>query len=539
MEPPTSFCTICTHKCYDEFIGLAYSLSVHHPYAKFYCIIDSKTKEELDNLTLKVKLNIRIKIELDEYTGKNRQQMVCENIWDKFQMQKAQVIKYALENEDDTMFLDSDILLLNPINTIDKTKDMGVSPHYIKKTNTDEVGYYNGGCLWIKNKNIPDDWIKFTKNSRYYDQASIEDLVNKYSYQEFGEELNYMPWRILLTDNQREEINKININNNQLNIGNKPLVFLHTHFHDTRFTRINNIFINCLKKLRRYKELLIIDRIIHKSWTIKIPKQPQLGIWRHTNDSFRELVLLYKKNNKDVNIELTDNGHCWLGNSIMLYDRDTTEWFNKDLYDASLIFFGNCNVNKDCQILLDNNINIKPWIYWPRRPFVLEKFIENNRFKSYSERNIESIFIGNIENNVQDKYRNGDLNWGNVLDVYHCTYGLIKKFNQEEYLTHLSNSRFGLCLRGYGVKCHREMELMALGTVPIITPDVDIKSFLVPPEENKHYIRCDKPEHLKTIISTISEKEWEIMSNNCVKWYKTYIHSKNSFNVLLNNILYS
>ena len=51
---------------------------------------------------------------------------------------------------------------------------------YGKKSNTDEVGYFNGGCMWTKNKKIPDDWIEFTKRSRYHDQASLEDLARKY-----------------------------------------------------------------------------------------------------------------------------------------------------------------------------------------------------------------------------------------------------------------------------------------------------------------------------------------------------------------------
>ena len=168
---------------------------------------------------------------LDKYSNKNRNIMVQEKIWDEFQMQKANVIKYALENEKDTLFLDSDIIFLNPIMCIDKTKEIGVSPHYVKKSNTDEVGYYNGGCLWTKNKNIPDDWIEFTKTSRYHDQASNDNLAKKYSFQEFGKEVNYMPWRILLANNPQQVVKSININNDTINIGDKPLVFLHTHFH--------------------------------------------------------------------------------------------------------------------------------------------------------------------------------------------------------------------------------------------------------------------------------------------------------------------
>jgi hypothetical protein len=532
---------MCTHTCYFEFIGLAYSLSIHHPGAKFYCMLDTKTKEELDNLTLKPNLDIKVVIGLDKYTGLNRQKMEQMNIIKEFWNNKADIMSYALQYEKDTIFLDSDVFIVNPINCIDHSKEVGLSPHYIRKLNTDEVGYYNGGCVWTKNKNVPICWKKHTVNSRYVDQASLEDVAIDYkdSMFEFGEELNYMPWRVLLANNQEEVIKKININNNQINIGTKPLVFLHTHFHDQRFIQINNIFINALRKLKRYKELLIIDRIINKNWTIKIPKQPQQGIWRHANDSFRELAMLYKKNNSDLNIELIDNGHCMLGNHILLYDRPTHEWFNQDLANSSLILLGNGDINKEGLLLKKNNLNVKPWIFWPRRPFIIEKYLENNKIKCYNERTVESIFIGNIENNVQNQYRNTNNNWGNVLDVYHCTQGTQHKFTQEEYLQQLANAKYGLCLRGYGSKCHREVELMALGTVPIITETVCIDSYMDPPQENIHYIRCNNPDNLKTLLSNITLEEWLSMSNNCYNWYQKNVHSKNSFNNFLTNILYN
>ena len=535
---PDSFCFISTYNCSHELIGMLLSLSIHHKNSKVYGLIDTETKNRLDIIKSHLRLHLFLNVTLDKYSNKNRSIMVNEGIWDEFQMQKANVIKYALENEKDTMFLDSDIVFFNPINVIDRSKELGVSPHYIKKSNTDEVGYYNGGCLWTKNKNVPNDWIEFTKTSRYHDQASIEDLTKKYSFQEFGKEVNFMPWRIIIGDNPKEVINSININNNQLNIGDKPLVFLHTHFHDQRFLEINNIFINALRKLKRYKELLIIDRIINKNWTIKIPKQPRNGIWNHNNDSFRELALLMKQNNSDVDIELTDSGHCWLGNHILLYDRPTREWFNQDLIDTSLILLGNGHINQEGKLLKDNGLNVKPWIFWPRRPFVLERILDKNKNLNYHERKTGSIFIGNFENLVQEKYRLTNQDWKSVLDEYHCTAGTKHKFTQEEYLNKLRNAKYGLCLRGYGSKCHREVELMAFGTVPIITESVSIDSYIDPPKEDLHYIRCHDPKNLKEIISKINEEQWTNMSNNCYDWYQRNVYSKQSFTNMINKILY-
>jgi hypothetical protein len=102
----------------------------------------------------------------------------------------------------------------------------------------------------------------------------------------------------------------------------------------------------------------------------------------------------------------------------------------------------------------------------------------------------------------------------------------------------LSSAKFGLALRGYGSKCHREVELMGLGTVPIITPEVSITSYMDPPEEGKHFIRCNDPKNLKEILSKITEEKWEVMSKNCYEWYQKNVYSKNVMTMMLNNILY-
>ena len=536
---PDSFCFICTNSSFNELQGMLLSLSLYHPNASVYGLVDTKTKKNIENLMYLLKLNLKLFVTLDKYSDKNRKIMESEGIFKEFLFNKAEVMKIALKENNDTMLLDCDIVFFKPIDNIDKTKELALSPHFIKKENVDEVGYYNIGVLWTKNIEVVNDWIFYTKTSRYFEQASLEDLAKKYTFQEFGKEINFMPWRIIVGENPQEVVNSININNNQLNIGNKPLVFLHTHFDDQRFIQINNIFINALTKLKRYKELLIIDRIINKKWTINIPKQPRQGIWRHANDSFRELALLYKKNNSDVDIQLIDNGHCWLGKHILLYDRPTQEWFNQDLANSSLLLLGNGDINKEGEILKQNNLNVKPWIFWPRRPFVVEKLLDNNKILNYDERRTGSIFIGNFENQVQEKYRQTNQDWESVLDEYHCTAGTKHKFTQEEYLNKLRNSKYGLCLRGYGSKCHREVELMAFGTVPIITEAVSIDSYMDPPKENVHYIRCNNPENLKDILSKITSEQWAIMSNNCYEWYQKNVYSKNSFKYFLANILYN
>ena len=102
----------------------------------------------------------------------------------------------------------------------------------------------------------------------------------------------------------------------------------------------------------------------------------------------------------------------------------------------------------------------------------------------------------------------------------------------------LRNSRYGLCLRGYGSKCHREVELMAFGTLPIVTPEVNVDSYMEPLIENKHYIAVKNEEEFVEKLKVITEDDWNLMSNACYEWYQRNVYSKQSFTNMINKILY-
>ena len=234
-----------------------------------------------------------------------------------------------------------------------------------------------------------------------------------------------------------------------------------------------------------------------------------------------------------------ESGHCWLVPLIILYDRPTLEWINPECRSSGLFLLGNGDEDKEGVELRKLVINAKPWIFWPRRPSIVEQKIKENKILEWSERDCETIFIGNIENSVQNTYRDdSNLGWEDVLEEYHCTKGKVHKFTQEEYLDKMRKSKYGLCLRGYGSKCHREMECMAFGTVPIITPKVSIKSFMNPPSEGIHYIRAHNPDDLRRKLKNIKEKRWNSMSKAAAKWYMENVHSSGSWNTTIKHILY-
>ena len=406
MSEPSSFCTVCTKNCVDELIGFLLSLSVHHKNAKVYVMCDSVSKKTVKNISPQPRLDIVWLSTLNKYSDYDRDDMVRMGIWSDFQMSKADVIEEALKNESDTLFLDSDIIILDKIDDIDKTKELGVSPQFIKQKNVDETGYYNGGMLWTNQRSLPDSWKEFTKTSRYFDQASIEDLTKIYSYYEFGENYNLQTWRFLLGLEPSQIIaSYVNVKNRKIYYKDKPLKFIHTHFNSDRFKTVNDFFITKMVTARYYRELAIISRLRNKKWIIKIPKQPMPGIWRHNNDSFRELAILYKNIVNDVDIEINEkSGHCWLSPNILLYDRPTMEWFNKELLSASLLLYGNGDQDVELRKLRVMGINGSSWIFWPRRPIILEYVLNKTGRFSYSERNIDSILLETLRIQFKDNF---------------------------------------------------------------------------------------------------------------------------------------
>ena len=89
-----------------------------------------------------------------------------------------------------------------------------------------------------------------------------------------------------------------------------------------------------------------------------------------------------------------------------------------------------------------------------------------------------------------------------------------------EYLEALQNAKYGLCIRGYGPKCNREIELLSLGTVPVITNGVEISDYAEPLIDGTHVICVSDHEDAIQKICKISEEKWVEMSEAGFQWWK-------------------
>ena len=247
--------------------------------------------------------------------------------------------------------------------------------------------------------------------------------------------------------------------------------------------------------------------------------KPKTG---HGGDTFRELIDMWQENGY-CEVKHTDSQFCWVGErgDILLYDFPRLD--DRDIEPFRVGLFGNT---------VPDHERCSPWTFWARKP----RLLEEHRKDIPKERDIETMFLGKVENHIQLNNRNVD--WSEVIELFSMPIRLGDATNNnypytpDQYMSLVKRSKYGLCLPGYGPKCNREIEYMGLGTVPIVTPNVDM-TYYDSPIEGEHYIRVESPDKLEEIISSISKEKWRQMSRNCLEWYERNASPKGSFDITM------
>ena len=222
-------------------------------------------------------------------------------------------------------------------------------------------------------------------------------------------------------------------------------------------------------------------------------------------------------------VQRGDSPFFWWGDvgDVLLYHKDSLQWFSDRVrYKAAL--FANPSPP------LNGGKN-SPWIYWPR------DYETCNRYHAlkpldYSQRRFNCAFIGGYENAIQRGARYPDY-WKPCCDVFEVAKSRkapATRLTQGEYFRLMRQSRYGLCLPGYGGKCQREIECFALGVVPIFTKGVNMDYFdkLRPGE---HYLYAESLEEVLDLVNTVAPEQWQEMALAGINWYRRNVSPAGSF----------
>jgi hypothetical protein len=286
-----------------------------------------------------------------------------------------------------------------------------------------------------------------------------------------------------------------------------------------------------------FKELVAVARTpAHTEMpVIVLPTGKGLqGIFTHSGDTFREMAQIWADRGYCKIAYSEDTPYCWWGGigEVLLYDRPTARWWN-DAVPYQMALFGNCEpVDKA-------RLRQSVWSFWPRSPRAIEMAVELHKvLRTWEDRPIKSLFLGKIENGVQLAARS-TADWSNCVDLFSMpkdSTGAPYPYTQAEYIDKLCQARFGLCLPGFGKKCNREIEYFACGTVPIVTPDVDMTHYLVPPKAGVHYFVAKTPEDVRRIVAGTTRDTWRMMSIKGREWWRSYASAEGMFRLTMTRI---
>ena len=241
----------------------------------------------------------------------------------------------------------------------------------------------------------------------------------------------------------------------------------------------------------------------------------------HCGDTFRDLIDIWEENGY-CTVEESPDPFCWAEEhgAIILYDFPRID--DRQIPGFRHGLFGNT---------VPLQPNVHPWIFWARSPRLLME-ARKKPLLGYKDRDIESIFLGKVENPAQQHNRKNQ-DWSTAgVSLFNCP---IEKpgsshytHTKEEYLQELGMSKFGLCLAGYGPKCNREIELLGMGVVPLFSPEVDNK-YHEPMVEGLHFLRVNSPQDVKPTIDSITEETWWEMHTAGQQWYRRNASPEGSF----------
>ena len=262
--------SVVTSKTISEFDLLRKSIEQYHDcYWILSC--DTPSYEKYSNEENIKCLNL---IETDDCDHNVGDADMKDN-WMKVMMTKFDVAKASIEKFGHVLFLDSDMVFVNPIE--DKvleifdnhTIDAAICQHMTNDwQNEAQHGLYNGGMFHVKNLKFIESWRTLSENYKkynfYFEQQPLEYVQRNFLSLNLPINYNLGWWRFNRPQTQ-QRLNQLSLQNDKIYIGDLPAVNFHVHtLRELEYQNFGQFLVDKLKSLfeqtsnKNYKELLSV-----------------------------------------------------------------------------------------------------------------------------------------------------------------------------------------------------------------------------------------------------------------------------------------
>jgi hypothetical protein len=281
----TSIATLVNEFAIDDLKVLLFTLELWNPKAPaVYIFSDAKSAPLIK--AIKYGGTVVIKEDaLNAYTGMNRRTMESlrdirgKTVFAQFTEEKTTLMEWALalSGGEGVLFCDADICHLGPLPEIPDGTELALSPHMIRKSDTDRFGIYNAGFLWFREKAVAVKWRELCATSRFFEQACLEELAIHYKLYQFPIQVNYGWWRLWqgtqspLVLQAEWNIHRTGETNSGISVSKSPLLSIHTHWgekSDRATYEFNMWILGQLMKLTSVKKTANLIRFLQATFKI-------------------------------------------------------------------------------------------------------------------------------------------------------------------------------------------------------------------------------------------------------------------------------
>lgn len=268
--------SIVTEKTIGEFEILKFSLESYHS-IKWILSCDEISYEKYKNIDNCICLKL---IKTDDCDHNIQIQSKKDN-WMKVMMTKFDVCEYGIKKYGHILFLDSDMIFVNPIEDKilslleDNRLDAMICQHMSNDHANEAIhGVYNAGMFHVKNLKLLESWRELSSNYKelgfYFEQQPLEYVQRNFITVNLPINYNIGWWRF---NNQKTKnrLELLSIKDEKIFFGNLPAVNFHVHtvkeigyqnFGQFLVNKIYNLFKNADNKVYNNLSKLIEDKIV-------------------------------------------------------------------------------------------------------------------------------------------------------------------------------------------------------------------------------------------------------------------------------------
>ena len=259
---------VVTQNCYKEFLLEKFSLEQYHT-CEWYISCDQYVSDALSNFK---NVSAHRLIESDNCDHNSTCPIQQDNFL-KVVLTKFDICEAAIEDHGGVLFLDADMLFLNPIedkmlSLFGETHLDGVLSQHMTNNwkNEERHGYYNVGMFFLRNTSLIENWRYLAQNHRqlgmYYEQKPLEYVQRNYITANLPIYYNIGWWRFNETYT-RDRLEKLHLKNEKIMFGDNEAVNFHFHvyknpggFNPGRFLVDKVLSILATSNHEPYKDLL-------------------------------------------------------------------------------------------------------------------------------------------------------------------------------------------------------------------------------------------------------------------------------------------